>query len=251
LGIFRFPFVIFVATLLLLWLSTRVGAFCSGKRKINEDERDDLDLVVNASLTLLALIIGFSFSMAVSRYDQRKTYEEAEANAIGTEYARADLLPAPDAAKVKTLLVKYVDQRILYYTETDSIRHDALYKETAQAQNELWSAIRPATSAQPTPVAALAVSGMNDVLNSQDYTEAGFLNRIPAGAWYLMFGIALCCALLIGYVARQKRGVVYLIMPLLVAIAFLLIADIDSPRRGIIKVAPQNLMRLAQSFRQQ
>jgi hypothetical protein len=55
-------------------------------------------------LTLLGLIIGFSFSMAVNRYDQRKPYEQAEANAIGTEYVRADLLPVADAAKVHTLL---------------------------------------------------------------------------------------------------------------------------------------------------
>ena len=65
---------------------------------------------------LLGLLIGFGFSMASSRYDQRKVYEEAEANAIGTEYVRADLLPAADGAKVRDLLKKYTDQRILFYT---------------------------------------------------------------------------------------------------------------------------------------
>ena len=62
---------------------------------------------MTATLTLLGLIIGFSFSMAISRYDQRKVYEEAEANAIGTEYVRADLLPAGDAARVRALLRDY------------------------------------------------------------------------------------------------------------------------------------------------
>ena len=65
----------------------------------------------NATLTLLALLIGFSFSMAISLYDQRKNYEEAEANAIGTEFGRADLLPAGDSAKVRDLLRKYLDRR--------------------------------------------------------------------------------------------------------------------------------------------
>ena len=77
-------------------------SFIGRKRPLQEDERDDFTLVINASLTLPALIIGFSFSMAVSR--QRKNYEEEEANAIGTEYVRADLLPAPDGAKVRNLL---------------------------------------------------------------------------------------------------------------------------------------------------
>ena len=66
--------------------------------------REDFGLILAAALTLLRLIIGFSFSMATSRYDQRKNLEEAEANAIGTEYARAGLLPAADAAKVRALL---------------------------------------------------------------------------------------------------------------------------------------------------
>ena len=70
---------------------------------MEEANREDLDLIVTATLTLLGLIIGFSFSMAVNRYDQRKIYEEAEANAIGTEYVRADLLPAADAARVRAL----------------------------------------------------------------------------------------------------------------------------------------------------
>ena len=68
------------------------------RRPVRKDEREDLDIVQTAILTLLALIIGFSFSMAVSRYDVRKTYWEAEANAIGTEYLRADLLPVESVA---------------------------------------------------------------------------------------------------------------------------------------------------------
>jgi hypothetical protein len=79
-------------------------------RPLKKDEREDFDTVLTASLTLLALIIGFSFSMAVSRYDQRKNYEEAEANAIGTEFLRADLLPSEVAARVRQLLKMYVDQ---------------------------------------------------------------------------------------------------------------------------------------------
>ena len=75
-----------------------------------------LALSWTATLTLLALIIGFTFSMALNRYDQRKIYEEEEANAIGTEYLRAELLPAADAAKVRTLLLNYLDQRVLFYS---------------------------------------------------------------------------------------------------------------------------------------
>src|SRR5579885_503645 len=111
------PGFVFLFSLIALGVSVQIGAFLARKlRPIEEDERDDLTLVVNASLTLLALIIGFSFSMAVSRYDQRKTYEEAEANAIGTEYVRADLLPAAAGMRVRDLLRRYTDLRISFYT---------------------------------------------------------------------------------------------------------------------------------------
>src|SRR5208282_5602357 len=133
-------------------------------------------LVLAASLTLLGLIIGFSFSMAVTRYDQRKNYEEAEANAIGTEYLRADLLPAANAAKVRVLLREYLDQRILFYQSRDERRLREIDVSTARLQTELWSAVQATAAAVPTPIVALAVAGMNDVLNSQGYTQAAWWN---------------------------------------------------------------------------
>ena len=86
---------------------------------LDEETHEDFGFILAATLTLLGLIIGFSFSMATSRYDQRKNYEEAEANAIGTEYVRADLLPAADAATVRALLRKYLDERVLFYMAHD------------------------------------------------------------------------------------------------------------------------------------
>ena len=77
-----------------LWLSARIGwSFRRRQGTLDAELREDFGFILAATLTLLGLIIGFSFSMATSRYDQRKNYEEAEANAIGTEYVRADLLP--------------------------------------------------------------------------------------------------------------------------------------------------------------
>jgi hypothetical protein len=141
--------------------------------------------------------------MAISRYHQRKNYEEAEANAIGTEYLRADLLPGDDAARVRALLRKYFDQRILFYRTRDKQQLRQIDAITAQLQDELWSALRTTAAAQPTPVVALAISGMNDVLNSSGYTQAAWWHRIPPAAWALMGLIAICCNVLVGYGARR------------------------------------------------
>src|ERR1035438_2813051 len=137
-----FPLIVFVLSFLALWLSVRTGAsFLRRRQELEQAVHEDFDIILAATLTLLGLIIGFSFSMTISRYDQRKAYEEAEANAIGTEYARADLLPAADAAKVRTLLRHYLDQRVLFYTTRDELQIRKINARTAQLQNELWSAV--------------------------------------------------------------------------------------------------------------
>lgn len=245
------PVLVFVLSFIALGISVHLGAFISRKlRPVKEDEREDLGLVTSASLTMLALIIGFTFSMAVGRYDQRKNYEEEEANAIGTEYVRADLLPAADAATIRQLLTQYLDQRMLFYTTRDLQKLDGINSETATLQNKMWATVQDVAKRQPTPVVALAVAGMNDVLNRQGYTQAAWWNRIPTGAWCLMVALGICCSLLIGYGAH-KGGKLFSVLPFLVSIAFFLISDIDSPRRGVIRVIPQNLISLSQSMHSQ
>jgi hypothetical protein len=245
-----YPLVLFALSFVAMALSARVGAFIFRNRPIREESRKDFDVIEAATLTLLGLILGFSFSMAIGRYDQRKSYEEAEANAIGTEYLRADLLPVADATKVRALLRSYVDQRILFYTTRDEQERPEVNAQTAKLQSELWAAVLSAAGAQPTPVVALAVAGMNDVLNSQGYTQAAWWNRIPVAAWGLMVAIAICSNILVGAGVRDARAEsgLLLVLPLVVSIAFLLIADIDSPRGGLIRVIPQNLLSLSQSL---
>jgi hypothetical protein len=174
-------------------------------------------------VTLLALIIGFTFSMAVTRYDQRKNLEEAEAIAIGTEYVRADLLPPSDAARVRDLLVKYVDQRIVFYQVRDKRQLSQADVQTAKLQAELWSIVSPL--AKSTPVAALTISGMNDVLNSQGYAQAAWWNRIPVAAWMLLVFMAVAGNVLLGYGEHRTRYILLSIAPLVVSIAFFFIAD--------------------------
>jgi hypothetical protein len=75
--------------------------------------------------------------------------------------------------------------------------------ETSRLQAELWNAVRTVAQANPTPVVALCVSGMNDVINRQGYTQAAWWNRIPVAAWALMLSIAVACNLLIGYTSHR------------------------------------------------
>ncbi len=247
-----FPILILLVSAIGLGLATWAGAAVLGRRwTLDEHTRSDYAGVAGAILTLLGLIIGFSFSMAVSRYDLRKGYEEAEANAIGTEFVRADLLPTADAQRVRVLLTTYVDLRIRDYETRDPADLRRLKAETGRVQDQLWSAVRGPATAQPTPLAALAVSGMNDVLNSQGYTQAAWWNRIPRSAWWLMAAIAIVGCTLVGFGMRAFKAEAYfvLVLPAVISISFFLIADIDSPRGGLIRVVPENLVDVAQTMR--
>lgn len=240
-----YPLLIFAASLVVLWASAHVGgAFHNKSRSMDEADRNDLGSVLAATLTLLGLIIGFSFSMAINRYDQRKNYEEEEANAIGTEQSRADLLPDAAAKQIRELLKQYIYQRVLFYETRDKRQLQKIDGTTIRLQTEMWSIVQAATKDNPSPVVALAVSGMNDVLNSQGYTQAAWSNRLPLAAWSLMITIAIFCNILVGYSAHHRKILLFLILPIALSISFFLIADIDSPRGGLILVQPQNLQVL-------
>jgi hypothetical protein len=242
------PLVFAVLSFLFLWLCAWVGAgWLRRYFQPPEEVRSDFNVVLGASLTMLGLIIGFSFSMAISRYDLRKANEESEANAIGTEYLRADLLPAADAERLRPLLRDYLAQRIEFYRTRNPSRAREATAGTSGLQERLWSAVVQAARAQPTPVTTLVAAGMNDVLNSEGYAEAGWRNRIPRTAWLLMGLIAVLCNLMVGYntVSSEIRGRLLAMLPLLVSVAFFLISDIDSPRGGVVRVTPDNLLQLS------
>jgi hypothetical protein len=249
-GYFNSPIMVFAIALVAQIVAAYTGDLLRKRStSFKQGERHDFNVVQAATLTLLALIVGFSFSMAVNRYDQRKALEEAEANAIGTEYLRIDLLPEDARSRARELLRKYLDLRISYYEESNADRVAEIGRLTASVQNELWSAVLPAATSLPTPITALVVSGMNDVINAQGYTQAAWWNRIPVGAWAMMVLMALSCNLLVGYSERRKGESLLFVLPFIISVAFFLIADLDSPRGGVIRVQPQNLLATSQSFK--
>jgi hypothetical protein len=234
------PLVVFAGSLVLLWAAAWGGALLR-RWSPADNQRRDFGIILGATLTMLGIIIGFTFSMASGRYELRKSYEAAEANAIGTEYVRAELLPPPNTARVRTLLKTYLGERIAFYTSGTG---------SSGIENELWAAVREPALRTPTPLSALVVGGMNDVLNSAAYTQAAWWNRIPAISWILLAVIAAFCNVLLGYSSSQARGQLsfFLILPFVASLAFMFIADLDTPRGGFVHVVPENLISLSESL---
>ena len=228
---------------------------------VNEDPYTELlplpfygAMFCNAIMSVLGLGARTSITR-LPAHDWRNMLHEinvllVEDNAIGTEYLRADLLAEKDAVKVRTMLKDYVDLRILFYTTRDKQEVQKINDRTAKLQAELWATVREPAKAQPIPTVTLTVSGMNDVLNSQAYSQAAWWNRIPVMANVLMTLIAMFGNLMFGYASRnpESENRLFLILPLIISISFLLVMDIDSPNWGIIRVVPDNLISLAASL---
>jgi len=243
------PLIFFATTVVVLWGSTEVGVLVRiHGPKLSSAERAEFDLVRNAMFTLFGLMVGFAISMAVTRYDLRKHYEEEEANAIGTEYLRLDFLPPEAAAAARALLRTYAGERIVFYNAPDPERQRANLAETAATQKALWNAVTPESGARPTPVAALVASGMNDVLNSQGYTLATWRNRLPVEVWILLVVVAAACNLLIGFGAGRLSPATHGVLPLTAALAFFLISDVEGPDNGLVRVHATNLEDAARAM---
>jgi len=245
-----YPIFVLVVSLLIFWISACIGGwFRKRKGNIEKDNDEDFKFVLNAALTLLGLIIGFSLLMAVNRYDLRKHYEVEETNAIGTEFARANLLPAADATKVHALLKSYLDQRVLHYESRNEQQLGQIDTQTARLQAEMWSAVATPAEARPNPVVPLVLAGMNNVLDSKGYAEAAWRNRVPIAVWTFLGTISVFCNFLIGYSAHGRSVLLFLILPIAISVTLFLMADVDTPSGGVIRLHPQNLVSLVESLR--
>ena len=243
------PILVMLVALVVQVVSLYVGeAIRSRLHALPQGQRESFSIVQSSALGLLALLIGFSFSMAISRYDLRKALEEAEANAIGAEYVRSDLLASDAAASMRDKLQAYLERRVSFYTASDGASLAQIARDEQKLQADLWSLVVRAAKAEPTPTAALVVAGLNDVLNAKGYTEGAWANRVPVAAWGLMMLVAMACCAALGYGQQQADVLLLLTVPITVSVSFLLVADIDSPRGGFIQVPPHILLALATSL---
>lgn len=206
---------------------------------------------------VLGLIIAFTFSGAAQRFYDRRQLITEEANAIGTAYLRIDLLPERDRPVVRDLFRRYVGVRaIVYRNVRDAATTKARLKEGSRLQQEIWkeaiaACCRPGTHPQAPMLLLPALNAMFDITTTR---EMATKNHPPPAIFLLLGGLSLVSALLLGYSVAQNTEKVLLhtvLFSAVLALAFLVILDLEYPRRGFIRVdaADQALLDLSQSMR--
>lgn len=218
----------------------------------DEARRSQIGGVQGAVLGLLGLLIGFTFAMAVGRYETRRDLVLKEANSIGTTFLRAGLLPEAHRAPVKDLLRRYVDVRLKYEA---LIRDPAMLAEglrlSAEIQNALWQRAEAAAKEAPTPITVSFITTLNELIDTDAERISAGRNQIPSGVWVLLIVVAGfgCFTSAYGAGAQGARSAfTSALLPLLIAIVIVLVFDLTHSRQGFINVSQQPLIDLQRSI---
>jgi hypothetical protein len=204
-------------------------------------------------LGLLALIIGFSFAMALSRFEARRDAVVNEANAIGTTALRARLLPDPHRAETLKLLREYIQIRLDIVQSGQSLAESKTAVDRSNGvQEALWLQVKALTVKDNSMVpTGLFIQAVNEMIDDQAKRLAALRNRIPNIVLLGLFGIAAVAGGFAGYASgrdtKRTRLPVY-IMGLLVATVILLICDLDRPSSGFIVNNQQSMIDTAASI---
>jgi len=249
-------FLIVGALLALLLIATEIG-FRRGRsaRPAIEDPAKSHYWSLQAGVMgLLALLLAFTFSMSVMRYDARKELLIDEANAIGTTYLRSSMLPEPYRSEVAKLIGDYVASRLRDYAiAVDEEKREAEERNCQRLQNQLWSQAVEATAKNPQPVpTGLFISSLNDVIDVAAKRDAARENHVPQPVLTFLFLVTILTMALLGYgcgLGNHRNIAATATVCLLISLVILVIMDLDRPRRGLITISQKPMLYLRDSLR--
>jgi hypothetical protein len=252
------PLLICLVLMGVLMLAVEIGFWtkkAGGKGGPDGIERGDIAFIIGGVMTLLALLLGFTYSMSAGRYEQRRQLVIEEANAIGTTYLRAKTLPEPRSSEIQELLRQYTALRVEVTSAIDpgpeKIREwDSRAKEL---HGRLWSPAADLAREVPNPVISIFLVTLNELIDLHAKRMAAFRNRVPFSIYLVLFIVSAILLWLVGrYFGSQRKRVRLLttVLALLVASVIWLILDLDQPTQGAIKTSQQSLIDLHQDLSQ-
>ena len=232
--------------------ATLLGWFAGRRLQRHESLREPFGVIQAALLGLVALILALGLTMAVGRYDARRTAVVDDANAIGTTYLRAQTLAEPVRTRSLALLRDYTDAVIAYSEAVPGTREQRLAVAQAERlQRQLWRLAGEALAEAPTDSAPrLYVETLNDMIDMETVRISALGNRVPSAVLLVeIVGAAVGLGLLALYLAVLSRGVVTVVLAAAFVTVLLLVTfDLDRPRRGFIRVPDTPLVALRASM---
>jgi len=226
---------IFLLILLTMFLSVELGFAIGNRERLHtpENERVHSSTAIGASMGLLAFILAFTFSFTSSRLDIRKHLVLEEANAVGTAYLRAGALASPYKENAKRLLTLYTDDRALTVEQINQATVLATAERSHQLHAQLWQLALSAAEQTPTPITALFMSAINEVIDlHQERITIAKQQRMPWIFWVALVYLTILTMLLAGHDAGHagaRRSVSNLVVAVAFSIVFTLVIALDRP----------------------
>lgn len=244
--------VVFAGTALLLILASEAGFRMGrrgGARGQVDERRAHAGVLLGALLGLLGLMLAFSFNIAEGRFQLRKQLVLREANALGTAFLRAGLLPAPHDEEVRRLLRAYVEPRAEVAQSSDLVE---LLEESEAIQLDLWRQAEAVAASDRSAATALFISALNEVIDlHEERLTAAFYNRLPAAIFLSLFLIAALAAGVLGYtpgLSGTRALLPTAAVLVAIAVVMVLIIDLDRPWQRVFHVGQQALIDVRETM---
>jgi hypothetical protein len=243
-------------TIFLVGLAAILAGSEVGRRlglRIGARSGENVSTLESAILGLLALMIGFTFAMALTRFEGRRDAVLNEANAIGTTALRARLLPAPYNEEVLKLLREYVHIRLDITRRIPSLTElNAAIVRSNDIHEAIWQQAAALIAKNHAMVpTGLFIQALNEMIDNQGKRLAALRNRVPNIVLIALYAVATIASAFAGYAggleAKAPRLPTY-IMGLLVSAVIVLILDLDRPNAGFIQVSQQPMIDTAASI---
>lgn len=234
--------------LLSVELGYRIASYC--QHHSVEEKESSVGSMVGATLGLLAFMLAFTFGLAGSRFEDRRQILLSEANAIGTTYLRTAMLPEPMRTDTQSLLREYVDVRL------EAIQPGKLNQALIRSEElheELWLLAVAATEKDRSPITGLFVQSLNEVIDLHaKRVMAGLRSRVPGVIWIVLYGLAFVAMLMMGYhsgLVHSRRSIAVIALVLGFSSVLYVIADLDRPAQGTLRVSQQSMIDLRNSMK--
>jgi hypothetical protein len=251
---------IFVGTTVLVLLSIYGGVFLARlrRRRFPQEKETSVSTLVGATTALLAFLLAFTFGLAASRFDAKRTFLLDEVNAIGTAFLRTGLIPEPHRTAVRALLQEYVDLRVELVQHPE--KAEQLVQRSGELQGLMWrhaEALVNADLRNPS-IVALFVSALNEMFDMQTKRiTIGVFYQMPLPLWIALFALIVFSMLEVGYLlgtSDRASWLLVLLLSLALATVILLIVDLDRSGAlgaGLIKVEQEPMLDLQRWIHQQ
>ena len=242
---------LFLCMLLSMEIGFRVGCL----NQVSEAEViTHANAVLVSMLGLLSLLLAFTFSAALQRYEHRSQTVVVEANAIEATYLTARLLPGGMSGKVQALLCRYLDIRIQegYVNASQPALRKSLLNKAKLIETQLWSHAERAVELDPGPVTSgLFIQFLNELISAVGIRNEALKRHVPEIVILLMLVTILMTTVTLGYasgIAGHRVTLAAFVLMVLIALVVYLIIDLDRPRRGFIRVSHESMLNLQKNI---